>query len=119
MNREWLTRQEAQALVAQYQYLKGQTYLNDGSAEMIESVELAPHDEMSRSFFLSHYLETRKTNNALLFYSQPYYDAVLILKRSSVNGGSYYYLKSVLSFLKIKNNYSGKIDSYSKLYISQ
>ena len=119
MKRKWLTKQEALTLASQYQYLKGQVYVNDGTAEIIESVELSPHDEMNRSFFLSHYLETKKTNNALLFYVQPYYDVVLILKRTNVNGGSYYYLKSLVTFFAENSSYPNKINSYSKLYISQ
>jgi hypothetical protein len=118
MKRTWLTKQEAIELSTEHQYLLGQIFITDGAAETVECVAVAPHDELSRAYFLSHYLENRKLQEALSFYGQPYYDVVLVMRCEKAGNSSSYYLKSLLAFFAENIGSPRKLNSYSALYSS-
>jgi hypothetical protein len=77
---EAFTKPQARRLREAYSYLEGQELaLNDRTGGRIETVAVAPYDEINKWIFMQYYQESRDCEKALDFYEAPYYDVILII----------------------------------------
>lgn len=81
MPRTPLTLLQAEKLSQDFQHLKGQVFSNEYAlAATIESVAIAPYDDINKYIFVLAYREHNDPEEALKLYKGPLFD-VLILGR--------------------------------------
>ncbi|WP_276134996.1 hypothetical protein [Polluticoccus soli] len=102
MEKQPLTRQQAEDLREQFSHLVGQP-LNTGVDDslVIDCVAVVPYDDINRYIYLIDYRECRDVIEALGFYVGPLFDVVLISVMKSDRTQVFY--KELRTYLQEQN----------------
>ncbi|MBS1584628.1 MAG: hypothetical protein JSS82_03705 [Bacteroidetes bacterium] len=84
MTRTPLTREQAERICKDHQYLAGREFKNEHSvAATIEAVTVAPYDDINKYIFLLAYCESNDLKAALDSYVGHVFDVLIVGKCSS------------------------------------
>lgn len=91
-----LTLNEAKIICTIYQDQQGRRIDgHENQKETIEKIVLAPHDPFSQWRFFNLYMETRSLEEALKFYTNPFYDVIAIIRCTGDDGEVQYTYKPI------------------------
>jgi hypothetical protein len=110
MSRTPLTKEQAERISKDYQYLIGKEFINEHSvAATIEAVTVAPYDDINKYIFLLAYCECRDLRAALNNYEGHVFDVLLVGKCSSETAELVH--RELIPYLK-ENNIGFDLENY-------
>ena len=109
---EPITLSQAISVCNQYQHLKGNVVISDkGDFEVIDTIAIAPHDELNKTHFFKLYKEMKDAEKAIGFYKKTEYDVVLI-QRELVPIGDFYYKMVDINEYLVSSGTGVSIDAF-------
>ena len=95
-----LTKDEAAAVSAQYQFLVGKELCVGEKVQVVDSVKPAPFDKLNKWLFFNLYIADSTDNYLYKFYPYNDFDVITILKDRATSKYVYKDLTSVIKLLK-------------------